>query len=419
MNMTKLIDRIKEIISGKEALFIFLFTLIIHNIISIFILSGFMGMDIFNQPDALRYHQSAVEIAQLISEGVFTFEGVWINSWYTIILGFWYWLTFPSVASGAVLGSVFAGITAIGIYLLTKLLGVKKEWAIVATIISTTIYPSYLYLSSYTLRDTLIVPLVIWSLYLLVRLSKNPSWIFPVLLSLNLFLLFKVKHTIAVAFFVGCILAVPLITSLPKLRRLMIAIFLIALFAIIPIVDNRGLFGYEGLSNRLNFDRLTYLRDSGYTGVTIADVSDSEIDVDGDVINQEDVEEISLSASKGAHFEADNVFSFYNVVAVPYSFATTSVGPFPWQMHRSAHYLALLEVILWWVLLFFIIRGFLRNMKKDKIALIPFLFALTLLFAISIISNNYGADMRFRMPAFMALIVIASFGFENKKEALA
>jgi hypothetical protein len=88
------------------------------------------------------------------------------------------------------------------------------------------------------------------------------------------------------------------------------------------------------------------------------------------------------------------------------------LGPFPWQLKYLRQFFAMFETIPWYLMMFFVVEGIIVCFKKRIKEAAPLLiFSFIVMVVLAIFDSNYGLILRIRMPAFISLLCIASFGF--------
>ncbi len=348
----------------------------------------FFGIQPIWVGDDQFYHSNAIKIAREILRGNFSFDAndVELNSWYSILLGIWYFFGIPHPLWGGVLSAILSAVSAILLFALVQKLGGSNKFAFWTAFLGTIFYPSYVYFGSLTLRDTAIVPLVLGGFFLMIKFLQKPSLITFILLFLNTTLLFGIKAEISMLFMLSLLISAPFL----RFRsRLVLAGVALVMFIVIPIFFGRGIFGYKWISHVMQLERIIEHREKYYSYTT------------------------QTSAVINVRYDSEKIISSNNLFGYAYSAISAMLGPFPWQMRRSAHWLALLETIPWYFVLYFFWKGFLHSIKSDRIALPFVLFAILLFSGIALISDNLGADMRWRMPGFFALFIVASIGYQK------
>ena len=75
-----------------------------------------------------------------------------------------------------------------------------------------------------------------------------------------------------------------------------------------------------------------------------------------------------------------------------------------------------MELIPWYILLFFIIRGIKYSFKDRRRALVLLLFSIGLFTLLAIFFSNFGITTRIRMSAFIALLPFIALAFPEDKE---
>lgn len=360
---------------------LFLATFTIHFGISLLF---FLGVQPIRVGDEQFYHRNAAIIAERIRQGDLSFkdDGVVLNSWYTILLGGWYALGGTHPLWGGALSALLAAAASLFLFSLLREFGGSARTALLSALFGANAYPSYLYFGSLTLRDTAIVPLVLAGFFVVMRFFAKPSWKLSALIFLNTVFLFGIKGEVALIFMLSLFLGAFLVRSDHR-HVLAGAAFLMLIF--IPLFFGWGIAGLEWAAHALKPERLVQHREAFYSLRT------------------------PQSAAIGVRFDLAEGISARNVLGYAYSFLSAALGPFPWQMRRLAHWFALTEVIPWYVALGFIWRSLKANWEGDRKAM-PFLFfALFLVAGIALVSDNLGADMRYRMPAFLALLATCTF----------
>lgn len=121
--------------------------------------------------------------------------------------------------------------------------------------------------------------------------------------------------------------------------------------------------------------------------------------------------------------EDNNKFTFIKNYIL--SFIYTLFGPFWWQLRLKRQFIALFEMIPWWLICGVILYNIWASIKNNglrgflathKYVLPLVLFSIISAGAISLFINNFGIIARIRMPVFICLLCIVSSGpyfFEN------
>jgi len=98
----------------------------------------------------------------------------------------------------------------------------------------------------------------------------------------------------------------------------------------------------------------------------------------------------------------DSPISFLNYY-IP-SFFNALFAPFPWQMKSATYVFSFIEIIPWYFIFFFAMKGFKNNFLFNKKIITLFIFGFGLIAAIALFSDNLGANMRLRMASFLVLV---------------
>ena len=116
----------------------------------------------------------------------------------------------------------------------------------------------------------------------------------------------------------------------------------------------------------------------------------------------------------GVQISFENPIVFLKGFSV--SFINAFLGPLPWQMKQTQHFLAIGEIIILYLFLIFILKGAINAIKYYRYSLPLLIFSISLLIVIAIVSDNLGTTTRLRMPAFIALFCLIPLSFKNIKK---
>ena len=192
---------------------------------------------------------------------------------------------------------------------------------------------------------------------------------------------------------------------------------MIFLFGFIPQFLVIGGFGYWGNNlfiQYLNPKTVSYYREIAYAP-KVGDLAKY-----GSAPTEDGVD-VEADSSAGSTFDVDtnlnNPLIFIKNSAV--SFGYTLLGPFPWQIKRKSQLFTLAETIPLYVLLFFIIKGAIKNFKQYyiknyKIFFPLVIFSLAILGSIALFINNFGIITRIRIPAIICLLCFLPFGLSQE-----
>lgn len=334
--------------------------------------------------DPATYHRYALIIAERFSSGVFSVEDVYEWHWYPVALGSWYVAFGPSIVVGKVLSVLLAALSSFLLYRLMRALGGQTRVSFWCALIATNAYPAFLLFGSTLVKEVFLVPLVLATLLLCVRMLKRFEpvlfFAFAILLALTTTLRFMVGEVLLAAFLVSWALAAPF----PLRARLISG----SIFAFLLGVQALALgFGLLGVGLASDIGRPEYIEEYR----TIAYAREKAV---------------STGSTTNIGIFEEGIFRAMGFV---YSFATVTLGPFIWQVKKVTHGVAIIESILWIGALVPIVASFLGRFPWRS-ALPIILFSGGWLLVVALGSDNIGATMRYRMPAFLTLCALAPLG---------
>lgn len=334
--------------------------------------------------DDLMYHQIAAQLAERWKSGDFYLGTIPVVHYYPILIGALYTLSLPEIIIGQLFSVWLTIVSIILVYLLVIEIGGSKKWAFFVGLI-TGLYPSYLFYGSLLLKDTLVIPLSLLGILLIIKIIKFFKWrnffIFLMVAAILLPLRFYAGILLLMTFFISWLI----FSKIKFKKKIIYGLFLIIIFGFLADFLGYGFFGERFFKEFLNPEYIAYYRQVAYKegGSTLG---------------------ISIPFNNPISFLGGFLNSFLNVL----------LGPFPWQVMGIKYLLALVEIIIWYLLLIFIIRGGARSLKFHKESLPLILFSLGLMIMVALISDNIGTTTRLRMSAFIALFCLIPFGFETK-----
>lgn len=103
---------------------------------------------------------------------------------------------------------------------------------------------------------------------------------------------------------------------------------------------------------------------------------------------------------------------------LPLGIAYVLLAPFPWMINSLGQVITLPELILWWLSIPFLIRGFwyaVRHHLKESLAISLFTIGLTLVHALA--QSNVGTAYRHRAQLCVFFFIFISIGWELRREA--
>ena len=373
-------------------------------------------------------HIIATELSENFKEGNFSFEGVphyengrYPYRYYALVIGVLYTVTMPEMIIGQIFGIWLAVLAIIFVYLIVRELGVSRKWAFIIGLI-VNFYPSYLFYSSLLLKDGLVVTLALMNIFLCLRLIKNFSWKNFIIFYLSLGFLIHFRIYIGYALFFAFIVSWILLSKWnPLKKKIIYGIIIVILLGFLPEISiDQGFYGIKTFKSFFNPETLVYYQQEAYfpSDLELEDVS--VVGIVSEPLSQET--ETGLKKIKGYDSswpKEEIIFKErpYRYLLNEFKyFLYISFGPLPWQLKKPIHYFALLEMIPWYLLFLFIIKGIYQSIKnRNKLVFPLILFSLMVLVSISIFINNFGIITRIRVPAFIALLCLIPLGYTKYK----
>jgi len=348
----------------------------------------FLNFDGFTSlSDPISYQGYAVQISERFQQGVWAIGDIYPWHWYPVVLGALYAITAPVILIGKMLSVSLAALSSFFLLRLMRELDGNAKVSFWCALVATNAYPAFLLFGSTLVKEVFIVPLILVALLINIRMLKrnNPFlfFVFAIFLGLVVTLRFMVGEVLAVAFLLSWFIG----ASLPLSKRLAIG----CIFSFLLGVEMLAL-GFSFFGGRLVEDIGTpeYIQEYRYKAYsqsdTVATGSTTNIDV--------------FDESEAIH-----------MVGLIYSFATVTLGPFPWQIQKVTHMVGIVESILWFCALIPITCALLR--RSLWCAMLPIiLFSGGWFVVVALGSDNIGATMRYRMPALLALCAFIPLGVE-------
>jgi hypothetical protein len=335
--------------------------------------------------DPATYHRYAIILASRFSEGVFVVHDIYEWHWYPIALGVWYAISTPSMVAGKILSVLLSAISSFLLYRLMRALGGTPRASFWCALIAVNVYPAFLLFGSTLVKEVFLVPLVLAALLACVRILKQFEpvlfFVFAALLTLIITLRFMVGEVLLVAFLISWLFAAPF----PLRTRLVSGSIFVFLFGAQILALGFGLLGM-GLAS---------------------DIGRPEYIEEYRIIAYAREKTVSTGSTTNIGIFEEGVF---RATGFLYSLATVTLGPFIWQAKKITHGVAIIEGILWIGVLVPIVASFFGRFPSRS-ALPVILFSGGWLLVVALGSDNIGATMRYRMPAFLALASLAPLGF--------
>ena len=180
-----------------------------------------------------------------------------------------------------------------------------------------------------------------------------------------------------------------------------------------------GYFGITNFTSFLNPNMITYYREIVYAP-KISEIPEPVLESGAEKIETKIVKPISLKKTGTGDGEEsstiiktglENPITFSKNIIL--SFVFSLIGPYPWQLKKITHIFLLPEIIPWYFILFFIIKGIVENIKKEYKVMLPLLFfSILVIGSLCLFMTNFGITTRIRMPAVLALLCLFPFGLK-------
>jgi len=91
-------------------------------------------------------------------------------------------------------------------------------------------------------------------------------------------------------------------------------------------------------------------------------------------------------------------------------------APFPWQVFKASQLFAAMEMLIWYVLVIFAIRGFFISMRYKLKESSPILVFLVIMIFVLFVEGNVGALFRHRYVIWPVLHIMISVGLFYRSE---
>ena len=257
------------------------------------------------------------------------------------------------------------------------------------------LYPAFIIWSGQLLKDGLIVFLLVLTITMILQLQKKFSYPAVVVVILALFgilsLRFYIFYMVAVAavgsFVIG--LSSSAQSILTKLVILVVIGFSLTYLGVLRNAE-KDIDQYTNLQ-RIQQSRADLARASSGFG-----------------------QDIDVSTTEGA------------ISAIPIGFVYLMFAPFPWQMTSLSQLMTLPDMLIWWGMMIFLVRGLIysiRHRLRNSIAVL--MFSLMLTIGYCIFQGNVGMAYRQRTQIQVFLFMFGAVGWtllqenkENKKAVM-
>ena len=457
------INKIKNEKQKKNISILFLISFFLHIIAVLFVFYGNFQPFSDGRGDYLEYNLTAIEVANRIAQKNFSLEELPLSHYYPVIVGYIYYFTLPKMIVGELLNAWLVALTIIFVYLIAKELGrTDKEAFITGLIVN--IYPSLAFFGSLMLKEAFVVFFSTAAILLSLILIKRFSWLTFALFYFALIGLTHFRFYIGIPLIFVFIVCWLLFSGFKLKRRIIFGGIMIFLMGFLPMISTvsgfeKGYFGINAILLQLNMKTIIYYREVAYNfrvdprfeNIKIIDDTsekalsnpsdnnaspDNNVPPDANSSNPEviKVSEILAQVPEGVpvpdivtnkDWGQDSSVNIETGIDSPIKFVKNSIisfanaffGPFPWQLRSLKHIFVLPEILLWWVCLFFLIRGVIGSMKNQYKTILPLLlFGIIVVAMISLYMTNFGLVTRIRMPAFVALLCLVPLGFRKMEK---
>lgn len=403
---------------GKKIYLLFIIVLIVHLGITLFVhydnfqpLSGGMG-------DYYQYHQQAQEVAGRIRQGSFSLQGIDLFNYYSVVIGYIYALTIPSTLVGQLFNVYLIALLIIFVYLIVREIGGTEKEGFLAGLIAC-FYPSLAFYGSLLLKDASVVLLCMIGLLLMLKIVKSfsiPKFIcfFIILTGLT-----HLRFYVGYALMFGFIISWFLISNLNLKKRVVYGIIMVFILGFCPQILGNGYYGLINLKTYLNVQQITLYREEAYAPKIETITQPSNCEPSAPQLNNCKPAALPTPAHRNSSSVIiktgfENPITFIRNTFL--SFVDVFLGPFPWQVAPLKYLFVLPEMIIWYFLLFSIIKETIESIKKQNKIIFPLIiFSILVIGVLTIYMDNFGIITRIRMPAFLALLCLFPFGLKTLK----
>jgi Dolichyl-phosphate-mannose-protein mannosyltransferase len=257
------------------------------------------------------------------------------------------------------------------------------------------LYPAFIIWSGQLLKDGLIVFLLVLTITMILQLQKKFSYQAVIVIVLALFgilsLRFYIFYMVGVAA-VGSFV-IGLSSSTQSIIKKLIILVLIGFgLTYLGVLRNAE----KDIDQYTNLERIQQSR---------ADLARASSGFGQD---------IDVSTTEGA------------ISAIPIGFVYLMFAPFPWQMNSLSQLMTLPDMLIWWGMMIFLVRGLIYSIKhrlRNSIAVL--MFSLMLTIGYCIFQGNVGMAYRQRTQIQVFLFMFGAVGWtllqenkENKKAVM-
>lgn len=423
--MKKFLLKLKNKFTSKNIYTVLLISFLLHFFIVMFIQYAHFR-PFGGGADFEGYNFYATKIANNFRSGNYSLDGLRYGHDFPLVVGIIYFLTIPNIIVGLLFICILFVLSIYLIYRIIIELGGSEKTAFIAALCAN-FYPSYGYFGSLLLKDTLIIPLILLSVLLIIKMTKKFSFyyfiLFCVLCMAVDYLRFYMAYALICAFIFSWFLSCNF-----QIKKLAFGVILIALIGVVPLSVGDGYFGYYVMQEFLNPGKITMYREMAYNpdsprNETINPIfeEDGIPDQDTSSLPKSDV----IPSGMGSSFVVETGFKHGPIKFVQNSILSAAYclfGPFIWQFRYARHYSSLVELIPWYLIILVFLFGIYKEVKEKSITRVKELFyktaplwsfAIFAIGALSMFINNYGIIARIRIPALILLSLTIALFFDK------
>lgn len=354
-SMFILLLRISRSLS-RELLLVFVVATLVHLGAALFIHYANFYPFGGGEGDQPLYHKAAMSIAEDFRSGVFSAERIenilffhTLSNWYSVVIGGLYAATISSLLVGKMLSVWFAAVAITVLSLIVIELGGSKKSAVLVGLMGT-VYPSFLYFGSMLLKESIVAAAALLAFLFLLKLIKKFSWENMLLVFIFLSALIHLRLYVGILLLLITAVSIIAFFQMEWSRKLREGVAIIFLLGFLPMALGHGYYGQEAVAEYLTPGKIKSYRETAYVARPVPTPVLS--------LSEEPPAEKEGPGSTVVVPSSDNPLKFmwYNLV----SFSYVTLGPLPWHLKYSRHFLALLETIPWIILLLVALYGAFR-----------------------------------------------------------
>lgn len=388
-------NKINDFLSSYVGKLFFL-TLVFHIIFIILINYGIINIPSSNS-DYINYHNNAIKIADLLRSGNYTFGAVYGTHWYPFFIGIIYIIFIPSILIGTITNAILISFSSVILFKIICFVNkdISKKNVFWISFLTMNASASLMYNSSLLLKDTAIIFLLLSGVYvgLIIFINNKINWfkfgLFLLIFSLLFYLRFFIAYAVLIGFFSYWFTN----NNFSWQKRIIKGLIMIVFSGLIVfLINNISISDSFRVKTIGNFSLIQIIKPEFIKGIR-----SSYFQGGSSTTNIQVVEE---NVSNGEYN--------FSLSAIVKSFFNTMFGPFPWQFSLKKYIFIFPDVIVWLVAFFLAIIGILK--AKLRMTLFFIVSVGVIIAGLVMGSDNLGALLRYRLPAFVVLAVLSSFG---------